>query len=299
MAPLKSSISTHLAPFQRQAYQSWYLDGFTLVQFTKLMDILFEELAKITFGRLSASERQWRTCKTVWDNAWNIKGGGIHQEARLGLEDLHVWFCKSPCGAVIWKPLGLDSLTLATLLPGLTMASETLHSAGQPLSLNQTWDDTGDDEGYVREEKLQPLDFNPASSETNQHYSAAKPADIHVPNTNGTSLMSHSQTEETHASLDGVFGNYTPYSQSNDRSCVLTAQAISETASSTNDVGSYCTMSQPQGTIYTPDGPANTYTEWPESVAQGRQCISTCNNSGFDLCSKDASQIDWLADIDS
>ena len=35
------------------------------------------------------------------------------------------------------------------------MASETLHSAAQPLSLNQNWDDTGDDEDYVREDKLQ------------------------------------------------------------------------------------------------------------------------------------------------
>ena len=43
----------------------------------------------------------------------------------------------------------------ATLLPGLATASETLHSVGQPLSLDQTWDDTGDDEGYVRVDKPQ------------------------------------------------------------------------------------------------------------------------------------------------
>lgn len=34
------------------------------------------------------------------------------QEARLELEALHVWFCKAPGGAIIWKPLGLDPLTL-------------------------------------------------------------------------------------------------------------------------------------------------------------------------------------------
>ena len=34
------------------------------------------------------------------------------------------------------------------------------------------------------------------------------------------------------------------------------------------------------------------------SVDQGGQRISTSNNPSFDLCLEDASQIDWLADID-
>ncbi len=54
MARPKSPVPTFLAPFRRQAYQSWYLDGCTLVQFTELMDILFEELEKVTFVRISA-----------------------------------------------------------------------------------------------------------------------------------------------------------------------------------------------------------------------------------------------------
>ena len=48
----------------------------------------------------------------VWDNVWNVKGGSIAHEARLELEVLHVWFCKSPRGGIMWKPLGLDPLTL-------------------------------------------------------------------------------------------------------------------------------------------------------------------------------------------
>ena len=57
-------------------------------------------------------------------------------------------------------------------------------------------------------------------------------------------------------------------------------------------------MSQPQGTSHTPDGPATTYAEWPNSIAQSYQRISTSNNPGFDICLEDASQIDWLTDID-
>ena len=34
------------------------------------------------------------------------------------------------------------------------MTSETVHLAGQPLKLNQNWDNTGDDDCYVREHKL-------------------------------------------------------------------------------------------------------------------------------------------------
>ena len=98
--------------------------------------------------------------------------------------------------------------------------------------------------------------------------------------------------------MEGVSGNFAPYSQANDSSCVLTGQAVSENASSINGVAPYCTMSRPRGAICTPDGPAKFYGEWPESVTQGCQCISTSNNPGFDLRSKDASQNDWLADID-
>lgn len=296
MARSKSSISTTLAPFQRQAYQSWYLDGYTLAEFTKLMDVLFEQMGKITFERRSTSERQWRTCKTVWDNVWNIKGGGIPQEARLELENLHIWFCKSPRGATIWKPLGLDSLTLATLLPGLTMASETLHLVGQPRNLNQCWRNTSDDDCCVMEHKPKPLYLSSVPSETNQHYPEANASDTHGPYAHGTTLVSYSQPTETNVSMEGVSRKYTPYSQASDSSCVLTGQTASETASSIDDVGPYCTNSCHRGTICTPNGPAKNYTEWPD-VSQGCQCSSTGNNLGFDLCSKDTPQLDWLADI--
>ena len=55
-------------------------------------------------------------------------------------------------------------------------------------------------------------------------------------------------------------------------------------------------MPRHRGTICTPDGSANNYAEWPDSVTEDCQCIPTSNNTGFDLCSKDTPQMDWLAD---
>ena len=97
--------------------------------------------------------------------------------------------------------------------------------------------------------------------------------------------------------MEEVHGNNPPYSQLSDRSCVLTGQAVSETAASTHHIAPYCTTSHHPGTIFAPDGPAKDYAEWPESVTQGCQG-TTSNNPGFDLCSEDASQLGWLADID-
>ena len=94
----------------------------------------------------------------------------------------------------------------------------------------------------------------------------------------------------------GVSGNYTPYSQANNRSCVLTGHAVSETASPIDDVDSYCTMPRLRGTICTTDGLANNYAEWPDSVTEDYQRIPTSNNPGLELCSKDT-EINWLADI--
>ena len=137
-----------------------------------------------------------------------------------------------------------------------------------------------------------------APSGTTKHYPEASSSDTHVSNPHDTTLVSYSQPTGTNVSIEEVSENYTPYSQANDSSCVLTGQAVPETASSINNFAPYCTISRHQGTICTPDAPAKHYAEWPESVTEGYQYISTSNNPSSDLCSKDASQIDWLADMD-
>ena len=143
-----------------------------------------------------------------------------------------------------------------------------------------------------------PSYANSATSATDQHYPEANPSDTHVPNANNAAVASYSQSGETNVAMGKVLENYTPYPQLNDSSCVPTRQAVSETASLIHHVAPYCTISSCQGRVCTTDGPARRYIEWPDSLIQGSQRISTSNNSGFDPCQHDTSQMDWLAAID-
>lgn len=136
-----------------------------------------------------------------------------------------------------------------------------------------------------------------ATSETGQHYPEASRSDTRVPNANNAAVASYRQPRETNVSMEEVLRN-TPYSQLNDRSCVLSGQAVLETASSIHHVAPYCAMSCYQDTACTPDGPARRYAEWPDFLTQGCQCSPTSNNTAFDLCQNDTSQMDWLAAID-
>ena len=146
--------------------------------------------------------------------------------------------------------------------------------------------------------RVRPSYSNPSTSETDQHYPKASASDTHVPNAINSALVSYSQPAETNVLVEEALGDYTPYSQLNDRSCVLTGQAVSETASPIHHVAPYCTISSYQGTVCTPDRPARPYVEWPDSITQGCQCIPTSNNPGLDLCQNDTAQMDWLAAID-
>lgn len=145
---------------------------------------------------------------------------------------------------------------------------------------------------------VRPAYSNSAASETDQHYPKANPSDIHVPNANSAAVASYYRPGETNVSVEKVLGNYTPYSQLNDSSCVLTGQAVSGTDSSIQHVAPYCAMSRYQGAVCTPGRPARRYAEWPDAVTQGCQCIPASSNHGFNLSQIDTSQIDWLAAID-
>ena len=139
---------------------------------------------------------------------------------------------------------------------------------------------------------------NSATSETDQHYPEASSSDTYITSANNAAVTSYSQSGETTVAMEKVLGNYTPYPQLNESSCVLTGQDVSETTPLIQHITPYCTTSRCQRRVCTPDGPARRYIEWADSLTQGSQCISTSSNPGFDPCQYDTSQTDWLAAID-
>ncbi|MCJ1449709.1 hypothetical protein MMC28_000037 [Mycoblastus sanguinarius] len=92
MSTSKAPSTFSLDQFKGQFYQAMYKQSCTLVQFTKSMDQLFEEIYKFSNIKIQVSYNQWQGRKRAWDEEWNIKDGGPSPETRRVLNELPIWF---------------------------------------------------------------------------------------------------------------------------------------------------------------------------------------------------------------
>ncbi|KAL6714154.1 hypothetical protein ACLMJK_008648 [Lecanora helva] len=127
----KLDLAAVLDQFQGQFYQSIYRDKISMSHWTFLMTQLFQAICNLTIFNFEvetdqASEKQWRSCKRIWDKEWNIAGGGPSKETLQELENFHIWFTGGTGTTPIFQPFRLDRDTLSSLPPGLCMASDTV-----------------------------------------------------------------------------------------------------------------------------------------------------------------------------